>query len=58
MLPDYFICCHATYECSCDERFDRTFLHKREKLLIVLGKNEGFILEVQKYRLKAFENFV
>ena len=30
----------------------------KEKLLIVLGKNEGFILEVQKYRLKAFENFV
>ena len=27
-------------------------------MLIVLCKNEGFILEVQKYRLKAFENFV
>ena len=41
-----------------DERFDRTCLHKREKLLIVLCKNEGFILDVRKYRLKAFENFV
>ena len=29
----------ATYECSCGESLDRTYLHKREKLFIALTRD-------------------